>query len=115
MVRNQCFQFKVEQFFLRLSPILFPGTRIITQSFTRLFPSSTSIFVAQSLFSTGIFASLLPVKDVHSRNKATEDEELSAKLLEIVESEEKVEEIIESMRTSMGMDISELDLINIER
>ena len=49
------------------------------------------------------------------RNKATEDEELSAKLLEIVESEEKVEEIIESMRTSMGMDISELDLINIER
>ncbi|CAJ0585135.1 unnamed protein product, partial [Mesorhabditis spiculigera] len=49
------------------------------------------------------------------RNKSSEDAELPAKLLEIIEDEEKVAEIVEAARTSMGMDISDLDLMNIER
>ncbi|CAJ0936526.1 unnamed protein product, partial [Mesorhabditis belari] len=49
------------------------------------------------------------------RNKSSEDPELAAKLMEIVEDEDKVNEIIEASRTSMGMDISELDLMNIEK
>ncbi|KAF8386219.1 nol-56 [Pristionchus pacificus] len=49
------------------------------------------------------------------RNKIGEDEEMSNKLMAIVEDEEKVAEILETARTSMGMDISDLDLMNIER
>lgn len=49
------------------------------------------------------------------RNKIAEDEEMSNKLMAIVEDEEKVAEILETARTSMGMDISDLDLMNIER
>lgn len=37
------------------------------------------------------------------------------KFLEILNNEEKVAVVVESARTSMGMDISELDLLNIER
>lgn len=40
---------------------------------------------------------------------------MSNKLMAIVEDEEKVAEILETARTSMGMDISDLDLMNIER
>uniref|UniRef100_A0A1I7ZSK0 Nucleolar protein 56 n=1 Tax=Steinernema glaseri TaxID=37863 RepID=A0A1I7ZSK0_9BILA len=43
------------------------------------------------------------------------NEETSGKLMEVIEDEEKVAQIIEAARTSMGMDISELDLMNIER
>ncbi|GMT08843.1 hypothetical protein PFISCL1PPCAC_140, partial [Pristionchus fissidentatus] len=49
------------------------------------------------------------------RNKIAEDEEMNAKLAAIVEDEDKVAEILEAARTSMGMDISDLDLMNIER
>lgn len=37
------------------------------------------------------------------------------KCLEILEDEEKVAEVVEAARTSMGMEISELDLVNIDR
>lgn len=36
------------------------------------------------------------------------------KFIEIIEDEVKVAEIVEAARTSMGMDISETDLLNIE-
>ncbi|PAV58483.1 hypothetical protein WR25_17090 [Diploscapter pachys] len=50
------------------------------------------------------------------RNTLPENEEAQAKILEIVDGDEaKAAEIIEAARTSMGMDISEMDLINIER
>ncbi|GMS78033.1 hypothetical protein PENTCL1PPCAC_208, partial [Pristionchus entomophagus] len=50
------------------------------------------------------------------RNKIADDEEMSAKLAAIVDGDEdKVAEILEAARTSMGMDISDLDLMNIER
>lgn len=50
------------------------------------------------------------------RNKMGEDEEMASKLAEIMDGdEEKAAEIIEAARTSMGMDISDLDLANIER
>ncbi|GMR57014.1 hypothetical protein PMAYCL1PPCAC_27209 [Pristionchus mayeri] len=50
------------------------------------------------------------------RNKIGEDAEMTTKLSEIVDGDEdKVAEIMEAARTSMGMDISELDLMNIER
>lgn len=35
--------------------------------------------------------------------------------LEILEDEDKVAKVVEAARTSMGMEISELDLANIER
>ncbi|TKR86798.1 hypothetical protein L596_011316 [Steinernema carpocapsae] len=48
-------------------------------------------------------------------DRKTINDETSAKLLEIMEDQEKVDQIIEAARTSMGMDISEMDLLNIER
>ncbi|KAK0411511.1 hypothetical protein QR680_005687 [Steinernema hermaphroditum] len=48
-------------------------------------------------------------------DRKTINEETNAKLMEIMEDEEKVNQIIEAARTSMGMDISEMDLMNIER
>lgn len=50
------------------------------------------------------------------RKKALEDEGMPAKVAEIMNGdEEKAAEIMEAARTSMGMDISDLDMINIER
>lgn len=49
------------------------------------------------------------------RNKMAEDPEATQKIFDIVEDQEKTDEIIEAARTSMGMDISDMDLINIER
>jgi nucleolar protein 56 len=43
------------------------------------------------------------------------DENVEAELQSILEDEGKVAEIVEAARTSMGMEISELDLANIER
>lgn len=50
------------------------------------------------------------------RNKMGENENMLAEIEEIVDGdEEKAAEIVEAARTSMGMDVSELDLVNIER
>ncbi|CAI4225193.1 unnamed protein product [Auanema sp. JU1783] len=50
------------------------------------------------------------------RSTVADNEEMLATITEIVEGdEEKAAEIVEAARTSCGMDISELDLINIER
>ncbi|KHJ75669.1 NOSIC domain protein, partial [Oesophagostomum dentatum] len=49
------------------------------------------------------------------RNKISENENIANEINEIVEDEEKTKEILEAARTSMGMDISEMDLANIER
>lgn len=50
------------------------------------------------------------------RNKAIEKEDLLSQITEIVDGdEEKAAEIVEAARTSMGMDISDMDLVNIER
>ncbi|VDM71925.1 unnamed protein product, partial [Strongylus vulgaris] len=49
------------------------------------------------------------------RNKIGENENIANEINEIVEDEEKTKEILEAARTSMGMDISEMDLANIER
>ncbi|KIH66989.1 snoRNA binding domain protein [Ancylostoma duodenale] len=49
------------------------------------------------------------------RNKISENENIHAEITEIVEDEDKATEILEAARTSMGMDISEMDLANIER
>ncbi|VDK67486.1 unnamed protein product [Litomosoides sigmodontis] len=43
------------------------------------------------------------------------DDEVVGKLNEILEDNDKVAEIVEAARTSMGMDISDLDLFNIDR
>ena len=43
------------------------------------------------------------------------NEEVVEKLKEILKEDEKVELVVEAARTSMGMDISDLDLLNIER
>lgn len=43
------------------------------------------------------------------------DDSTVEKLKEILENDELVESVIESARTSMGMEISELDLVNIEK
>ncbi|KIH43483.1 NOSIC domain protein, partial [Ancylostoma duodenale] len=48
------------------------------------------------------------------RNKIGENENIHAEITEIVEDEDKATEILEAARTSMGMDISEMDLANIE-
>jgi len=47
--------------------------------------------------------------------KNINEEETIEKLREVLQDEEKVEAIIEAARTSMGMDISVMDLLNIER
>lgn len=47
--------------------------------------------------------------------KNINEEETIEKLREVIEDEDKVAEIIEAARTSMGMDISVMDLLNIER
>uniref|UniRef100_A0A914XM73 Nucleolar protein 56 n=1 Tax=Plectus sambesii TaxID=2011161 RepID=A0A914XM73_9BILA len=47
--------------------------------------------------------------------KNINDEGKVEELQEVVENEEKVAEIVEAARTSMGMDISLMDLLNIER
>ncbi|KAK6021474.1 snoRNA binding domain protein [Ostertagia ostertagi] len=50
------------------------------------------------------------------RNKMHENENLLAEITEILEGdEEKAAEVVEAARTSMGMDIADLDLVNIER
>lgn len=50
------------------------------------------------------------------KDKSTvKKEELLEKLSEVVGSEEKAEEVITSAAMSMGQDISEIDLINIDR
>ncbi|VDP08771.1 unnamed protein product [Heligmosomoides polygyrus] len=50
------------------------------------------------------------------RNKMAENENMLAEITEILDGdEEKAAEIVEAARTSMGMDIADLDLINIER
>ncbi|VDO62816.1 unnamed protein product [Haemonchus placei] len=50
------------------------------------------------------------------RNKMHENENLLAEITEILDGdEEKANEVVEAARTSMGMDISDLDLVNIER
>uniref|UniRef100_A0A0K0D319 Nucleolar protein 56 n=1 Tax=Angiostrongylus cantonensis TaxID=6313 RepID=A0A0K0D319_ANGCA len=50
------------------------------------------------------------------RNKMSENGNLLTEIEEILDGdEEKAAEIMEAARTSMGMDISELDLVNIER
>ncbi|WKY11028.1 hypothetical protein Q1695_002960 [Nippostrongylus brasiliensis] len=50
------------------------------------------------------------------RNKMNENENILAEITEILDGdEEKAAEIVEAARTSMGMDISDLDLVNIER
>jgi len=49
------------------------------------------------------------------KNREELDEERIAQLHEVLEDEEKVNEVIEGARTSMGMEISELDLENIDR
>ncbi|VDK66979.1 unnamed protein product [Onchocerca ochengi] len=43
------------------------------------------------------------------------DDEVVEKLKEILEDNDKVVEIVEAARTSMGMDISDLDLFNVDR
>ncbi|CAG9540797.1 unnamed protein product [Cercopithifilaria johnstoni] len=43
------------------------------------------------------------------------DDEVVGKLNEILEDNDKVAEIVEAARTSMGMDISDLDLYNVDR
>ncbi|VBB33959.1 unnamed protein product, partial [Acanthocheilonema viteae] len=43
------------------------------------------------------------------------DDEVVKKLNEILEDNNKVAEIVEAARTSMGMDISDLDLFNVDR
>jgi len=43
------------------------------------------------------------------------DETVVEKLQEILQDEEKVAEVVEAARTSMGMEISELDMANVER
>lgn len=48
-------------------------------------------------------------------DRKTLSPEQMPELMEIVKDEEKVKEIYEAVRTSMGMDISPIDLINIER
>jgi len=47
-------------------------------------------------------------------NRENLDENVEAQLQEILQNEEKVAEVVEAARTSMGMEISELDLANIE-
>lgn len=50
------------------------------------------------------------------RSKMVENENLQAEIAEILDGdEEKANRIIEAAKTSMGMDISSLDLVNIER
>ncbi|PIO65435.1 NOP5NT domain protein [Teladorsagia circumcincta] len=50
------------------------------------------------------------------RNKMHENENLLAEITEILDGdEEKAAEVVEAARTSMGMDIADLDLVNIER
>ncbi|EFP07111.1 hypothetical protein CRE_12866 [Caenorhabditis remanei] len=50
------------------------------------------------------------------RNKMSENENLENEILEILDNDtEKTAQIIEAARTSMGMDISDLDLENIKR
>ncbi|KJH42860.1 snoRNA binding domain protein [Dictyocaulus viviparus] len=50
------------------------------------------------------------------RNKMSDNECLLAEIEEILDGDsEKALEVFETARTSMGMDISELDLVNIER
>ncbi|PIC27141.1 hypothetical protein B9Z55_019482 [Caenorhabditis nigoni] len=50
------------------------------------------------------------------RNKMAENENLENEILEILDNDaEKTAQIIEAARTSMGMDISDLDLENIKR
>ncbi|XGW03297.1 hypothetical protein V3C99_014915 [Haemonchus contortus] len=50
------------------------------------------------------------------RNKMHENENLLTEITEILDGdEEKANEVVEAARTSMGMDISDLDLVNIER
>uniref|UniRef100_A0A0N5A9S9 Nucleolar protein 56 n=1 Tax=Syphacia muris TaxID=451379 RepID=A0A0N5A9S9_9BILA len=48
-------------------------------------------------------------------NRKNVDESTFEKIKEIVEDEDKAKEIIEAAKTSMGMEISELDLLNIDR
>ncbi|CAD6186857.1 unnamed protein product [Caenorhabditis auriculariae] len=50
------------------------------------------------------------------RNKMGENDNITAEISEILdEDEEKTAQVLEAARTSMGMDISELDLMNIKR
>ncbi|KAK5976120.1 Nop domain-containing protein [Trichostrongylus colubriformis] len=50
------------------------------------------------------------------RNKMHENENLLAEITEILDGDkEKAAEIVEAARTSMGMDIADLDLVNTER
>lgn len=49
-------------------------------------------------------------------DRKTMDDDTPAKLLEVLEGDEsKVAEIVEAARSSMGMDISKIDLLNISR
>jgi nucleolar protein 56 len=49
------------------------------------------------------------------RNREELDDERKAALLDVLETEEKVDEVVEGARTSMGMEITELDLKNISK
>uniref|UniRef100_A0AC34QRH5 Nop domain-containing protein n=1 Tax=Panagrolaimus sp. JU765 TaxID=591449 RepID=A0AC34QRH5_9BILA len=66
-------------------------------------------------------AKIVPEQDNYIRcasvigNRQDLDDSRIAQLQEILDSEEKVQQVVEGARTSMGMEISELDLENIDR